>query len=134
MILRKCNNLCVEMLFSSETKLQIEENPPYIPENKMLELNVTSNIYRGGDLTAAHFSSPQLAVLNLNDCKRITLAETDLKKLANLVFICLRNTGTTPNDDSSHIVWQYCVFLSFQLSYDLTHCTFRRLIFVLILF
>ena len=34
--------LCVEMLLSSETKFQIEENPTVIHEHKKLELNVTS--------------------------------------------------------------------------------------------
>ena len=97
--------LCVEMLLSSETKFQIEENPTVIHEHKTLELNVKSNTcsYPNEDLTATLCSSPYSAVLNLSNCKHITLAEIEFKKLENLVFVCLTNTSTTPKDDSSQI-------------------------------
>ena len=106
MILFKCNDLeilCVKMLFSLETKFQMEENPPIIPENEILALNVTSNIYCDEDLTATLCSYLHLAVLNLNNCKHITLAAIEFKKLENLAFICVRNTATAPNDDCSQI-------------------------------
>ena len=90
MILCRCNYLeilCAEMLFSSETKFQIEVNPPVIPENKISEFNIMSNIYHDEDLTATLCSSLHLAVLNLSDCKCITLAGIEFKKLENLVFV-----------------------------------------------
>ena len=87
-LLQKCNNL---EIFSCEIESQSGrvDSVPSLPENKILELSVKSNIFSDGDLVCTVGCSPRLVVLNLNNCRKITLIGvqfTQLKDLATKYF------------------------------------------------
>ena len=102
MILRECSNLeifCCEIPYLENTEVQVECNATdhTHTKNEILELSITSNLFSDDDPAATIRRSPQLVILNLSDCKFITLTGVDFATLDNLVFVCLRNRAATPD-------------------------------------
>ena len=115
-VLRKCRNLeifCCELSCRENTEVQVECNATdrTHTKNKIQELNITSNLLNDGDLAATICCSPQLAILNLSDCKCISLTEVDFATLDNLVFVCLRNSAATPDGITNILTSTDCCFV-----------------------
>ena len=83
-------------------------------KNKILELNITSNFFGDDDLAATICCSPQLAILNLNDCKCISLTGVDFATLDNLVFVCLRNSAATTDSIRNILRSTDCCFVCIE--------------------
>ena len=119
MILCKCSNLeifCRGIYYLENTEVQVECNATdhMHTKNRILELNITSILFSDDDLAATISCFPQLATLNLSDCKCISLTVVDFATLDNLVFVRLKNSAATPDGITNILTSTDCYFVCIE--------------------